>query len=76
MNPEDSHKFIRLSIWVERFWLLAFAVGTAYSGYHLYTGGWEQERTTLVLPAIAGVWWYFRRSFRKRLARTQTSQDA
>lgn len=76
MGPEDSQKFIRLSIWVERFWLIAFAAGIIFSGYRLSQGGWSQEKTTLALPAIAGVWWYFRRSFRRRLARSQNDPAA
>lgn len=76
MSPEDSRRFIRLSIWVERFWLVAFLAGVVFSGYRIAEGGWTQEKTSLVLPAIAGIWWYFRRSFRRRLARSQSQLDA
>ena len=75
MIPEDSRRFTKMSIWVERFWLLALLAGIAFSGYQISSKGWENERTTLLLPAIAGIWWFFRRSFRKRLERSQVHHD-
>lgn len=75
MMPEDSRRFIKMSIWVERFWLLALIAGMTFSAYQIRSNGWEQERATLVIPAIAGIWWFFRRSFRKRLERTKALND-
>ena len=71
MEPTDHSALIRASKRAEWFWLAAIAVACIVAAEAIYSEGWEQKKTMLLIPAIASVWYGFRRSFRKRLERQQ-----
>jgi hypothetical protein len=67
MDPAESSALIRASKRAEWFWLAAIAVAAIATAKALYADGWEERKSMLLIPAIASVWYAFRRSFRKRL---------
>lgn len=50
----------------EKFWLGIAVTAVIASAYFIWKGG-VAEKKYLVLPAIAVVWYLFRRMFRRRL---------
>jgi hypothetical protein len=71
MDTTDHSALIRASKRAEWFWLAAIAIACLVTAEAIYSEGWEQKKTMLLIPAIAGVWYGFRRSFRKRMERHQ-----
>lgn len=71
MDPADSKALIRASKRAEWFWLAAIAVASVAAAHAVYTEGWETRKSMLLIPVIAGVWYGFRRHFRKRLEKQQ-----
>lgn len=71
MEPSVSPGQIRAHRIAERFWLAAIAVALIAALHAIYTDGWEAGRSVLIIPAVASVWYGFRRRFRKRLEKQQ-----
>ena len=69
MDPSDTSALIRASKRAEWFWIAAIALAIGVAVYDIATLGWEKGKTMLILPAVASVWFGFRRNFRKRLER-------
>ena len=67
MDPSDNSALIRASKRAEWFWLAVIALAVGVAVYDVYTLGWEKGKNMLIIPAIASVWFGFRRNFRKRL---------
>lgn len=72
---EPQH-IIRINRIAERFWLLIIACCCVATGYFIWRDGWDQQKQTLVLPALAMAWYGFRRFFRKKLERGNGSENA
>ena len=71
MDPADNSAQIRAHRIAEWFWLAAIAVALVAAVHAIYTDGWEAGRSVLLIPAVASVWYGFRRRFRKRLEKQQ-----
>ncbi len=71
MDPSVSSAQIRAHRIAEWFWLAAIVVALVAAVHAIYTEGWEAGRTVLIIPAVASVWYGFRRRFRKRLEKQQ-----
>ena len=63
----DPQQIIRINKTAERFWLLVIACCIGATTYFIWKDGWEQQKQTLVLPALAIAWYGFRLFFRKKL---------
>jgi len=69
-NPKDQSKFSKVSLVMEKFWLvisIASLLGVFY--FFIVDGVNRQTLTYLVFPALAGSMYAFRVTFRKRFAR-------
>ena len=73
MNPDQ---IVRINKMAERFWLLIILACCAATAYFIWRDGWDQQKQTLVLPALAASWYAFRRFFRKRLEGGNGDQNA
>lgn len=51
----------------ERMWAIVAMAALALAFYDLYNEGWQGGRMSLLFPAIAGAWYWTRRSLRKKL---------
>jgi hypothetical protein len=71
MDPAESASLIRASKRAEWFWLAAIAVAVILTAHAIYTEGWENRKSMLLIPGIAALWYGFRRNFRKRLEKQQ-----
>lgn len=65
----DQAQLNRVNRIAERFWVGIIVCCVAASGYFIWRDGWAAQKQSLVLPAIAGGWYAFRRFFRQRLER-------
>ena len=68
----EEDRFIRVSKTAERFWLVAIAVSAGLAAYAIETEGWDAQGEMVLIPALAGVWYAFRRTFRKRMERNRS----
>jgi hypothetical protein len=68
----EQDRFIRVSKAAEKFWLFAIAVSAGLAAYAIATEGWESQGEMLLIPVLAGLWYGFRRTFRKRMERKQS----
>jgi len=73
MNPDQ---IVRVNKMAERFWLLIILACCVATAYFIWRDGWDQQKQTLVLPALAASWYGFRRFFRKRFERGNGNQNA
>lgn len=65
---KNNSRLRNVSIWMERFWLLITVVSMVVVIYLLFTE--ENKKQTLqflVFPALAGLMFGFRYTFRKRM---------
>jgi hypothetical protein len=66
-NPKDPSKFSKVSLVMEKFWLviaIASLLGVFY--FFIVEGVNRQTLTYLIFPALAGAMYAFRVTFRKR----------
>ncbi|MGA1373344.1 MAG: hypothetical protein ACO3YQ_00895 [Flavobacteriales bacterium] len=68
----EQDRFIRVSKAAEKFWLVAIAVSAGLAAYAIATEGWESQGEMVLIPVLAGLWYGFRRTFRKRMERKQS----
>lgn len=71
MHPSDNSALIRASKRAEWFWIAAIAVAVGVAVNDIINLGWEKGKTMLIIPAVASVWFGFRRNFRRRLEKQQ-----
>jgi membrane protein implicated in regulation of membrane protease activity len=71
-DPMEQDRFIRVSKAAEKFWLVAIAVSAGLAAYAIATEGWESQGEMVLIPVLAGLWYGFRRTFRKRMERKQS----
>lgn len=65
----DSDRIVKVNKAAEKFWLVAVIAAAVMAIHAIVTEGWDEGKQMLVIPAIAGLWYGFRRSFRKRMER-------
>jgi hypothetical protein len=66
-NPKNRSKFSKVSLVMEKFWLviaIASLLGVFY--FFVVDGVNRQTLTYLIFPALAGAMYAFRLTFRKR----------
>ncbi len=51
---------------------MAIAVSAGLAAYAIATEGWEAQGEMVLIPALAGLWYAFRRTFRKRMERPRS----
>ena len=57
----------RIHLIAERLWGVIALVALLYAGQHIYTAGWDNGKSVLVFPGIAGAWYLTRRGLRRKL---------
>jgi hypothetical protein len=65
----------KLNRGLEHFWLAAAIGTTIYAIWAVYQEGWETGRVNFFIPAIALMWYFFRRGMRKRMERMAREQE-
>ena len=55
----DINRAIQVSKAAEKFWILIVAATIGVTIWYIVQYGWEQQKQTLVLPAIAIAWYAF-----------------
>ena len=68
-TEQDKERVLKVTRAAEKFWLIAFIAITLVTAWLTYSEGWASNKTTPVIPLLAGVWYVIRRIFRKRLER-------
>lgn len=71
MDPKKSLKVHKAA---EKFWLGIVIASALLTVFFMLRDGVEENLKMVVLPAIAFLWFLFRRSFRKRLEK-QVEQE-
>jgi hypothetical protein len=56
-----------IHIIAERLWGIISIVALLAALYHIFDAGWDQGRSALIFPAIAGAWYLTRRTLRRKL---------
>ncbi len=70
MNTDSQVRMHRL---VERFWLAVVIITTSITVYWWSTDGIYEHRFAPVVPLLALLWYFVRRSLRKRIERSQNN---
>lgn len=70
----DTNQIIRVNKLAEKFWVVVVLGCLGATIWFIARDGWEQQKQTLVLPAIALAWLGFRRFFRKKLEKDVQSE--
>ena len=65
----DKERILNVTRAAEKFWLVATILISIVAGYIIYTEGYEENKFLPLIPALAGLWYAIRRTFRKRLER-------
>lgn len=73
LNQMEIKRAIQVSKAAEKFWILIIVAAIVVTVWQISEYGWEQQKQTLVLPAIAILWYFFRRYFRKKLERSESN---
>ena len=65
----DQERILKVTKAAEKFWLIATVFATAVTIWIMYTDGVERNKFLPLIPALAGLWYVIRRTFRRRLER-------
>ena len=65
----DPNQVLSVTRAAEKFWLFASITATLLTCYFIYDEGWEDNRFMPLIPLLTVLWYYVRRTFRKRLER-------
>jgi hypothetical protein len=63
----------RVHLIAERLWGIIALVALLAALYHISQAGWEDGKSALLFPGIAGAWYLTRRGLRRKLS---ASDDA
>ena len=66
MEPE---KVLSVTRAAEKFWLVAAIAAILVTCYFIYSEGWGKNKFMPLIPALTALWYFVRRTFRKRLER-------
>jgi hypothetical protein len=69
-KPKDQSKFSKVSLVMEKFWLI-IAIASLFGVFYFFIvdGVNRQNLAYLIFPALAGAMYAFRVTFRKRFER-------
>ena len=63
----EPKKVLSVTRAAEKFWLFAAISATLITCYFIYYEGWEENKFMPLIPALTVLWYFIRRTFRKRL---------
>lgn len=61
----------RVHLIAERLWGAIAVIALLAAAWHLSRTGWEEGKSVLLFPAIAGCWFLTRRALRKKLSASE-----
>lgn len=65
----DPKKVLSVTRAAEKFWLFAAISAILVTCYFMYSEGWRDNKFMPLIPALTVLWYFVRRTFRKRLER-------
>ncbi|MBC8150364.1 MAG: hypothetical protein H8E97_03655 [Bacteroidetes bacterium] len=63
----EPKKVLSVTRAAEKFWLFAAISAILVTCYFMYSEGWEKNKFMPLIPALTVLWYFIRRTFRKRL---------
>ena len=63
----EPKKVLSVTRAAEKFWLFAAMSAILVTCYFIYTEGWEENKFMPLIPVLTVLWYFIRRTFRKRL---------
>lgn len=75
LREMEPKRVLQVTRAAEKFWLAASIIATIVVIVLIYSEGWDQNQFLPVIPALAWLWYFVRRGFRKRLQQDMTSNQ-
>ena len=72
LREMEPKRVLQVTRAAETFWFAASIIATIVAAVLIYSEGWEQNQFLPLIPALAWLWYFVRRGFRKRLEQDMT----
>ena len=76
LRDMESKRVLQVTRAAEKFWLASSTIVTGVSLWIIYSEGWENNKMLPLVPALAWLWYFVRRGFRKRLQKDMDSNKS
>lgn len=74
LREMEPKRVLQVTRAAEMFWLVASIFATVGTVVLMYTEGIESNKFLPLIPVLSWLWYYVRRTFRKRLESAEDSQ--
>jgi hypothetical protein len=76
LSDMEPKRVLQVTRAAEKFWLASSIIVTSVSLWIIYSEGWEKNKMLPLVPALAWLWYFVRRGFRKRLQNDMNSNKS
>lgn len=76
LRDMEPKRVLQVTRAAEKFWLASSIIVTGVSLWIIYSEGWENNEMLPLVPALAWLWYFVRRGFRKRLQKDMDSNKS
>ena len=76
LRDMEPKRVLQVTRAAEKFWLASSTIVTGVSLWIIYSEGWENNKMLPLVPALAWLWYFVRRGFRKRLQKDMDSNKS
>ena len=76
LSDMEPKRVLQVTRAAEKFWLASSTIVTGVSLWIIYSEGWENNEMLPLVPALAWLWYFVRRGFRKRLQKDMDSNKS
>ena len=76
LRDMEPKRVLQVTRAAEKFWLVSSIIVTGVSLWIILSEGWENNQMLPLVPALAWLWYFVRRGFRKRLQKDMDSNKS
>lgn len=76
LSDMEPKRVLQVTRAAEKFWLASSIIVTGVSLWIIFNEGWENNQMLPLVPALAWLWYFVRRGFRKRLQKDMDSNKS
>jgi hypothetical protein len=76
LSDMEPKRVLQVTRAAEKFWLASSTIVTGVSLWIIFNEGWENNQMLPLVPALAWLWYFVRRGFRKRLQKDMDSNKS
>ncbi len=76
LRDMEPKRVLQVTRAAEKFWLASSIIVTGVSLWIIFNEGWENNQMLPLVPALAWLWYFVRRGFRKRLQKDMDSNKS